>query len=378
MDVIKQLEQQQVKVYKNVKETGHQLGVGSFGTVVELDIKGIGKFAGKKIHEVLISDGGLDCLIKECKLMSSLCHPDITKFKGVCMLPSTKIPALVMELMDFSLEDVVENKRERFDLHLTTMLSIFIDIASGLAYLHSRTPCVLHRDLTARNVLLDKCMNAKITDFGNSRIIDTTMAIKTMTQAPGTTVYMPPEALDSHSKYGDRLDIFSFGHLALYTLIREFPKDLLPATYYYEGHLVARNEVERRSEYMRKLNAALPEEDHSLYRLTKQCLHNDPTKRPQSTYLLHWLQEIVRLEQEDFETEGTYPVEEERLRAALQQMEQNLYECQADPFLNPPADVKTGLIEKKPKGKTKGWKAHSFTIDYKRGTFQYTKQGVSL
>ena len=302
MDALKLLEHAKVKVYKNVKEIGRQLGVGSFGSVVELKIKGErGNFAGKKIHEVLVAEGNINTLlVRECKLMSELDHPNIAKFCGVCKLPKSTIPALVMELMDHSLEEVIEDTT-KFQLTLTTKLSIFIDIANGLAYLHGRTPQVFHRDLTARNVLLDKSMKAKITDFGNSRIVDETTVSKTMTQAPGTQVYMPPEALDLHAKYSDRLDIFSFGHLALYTLIREFPKDLLPATHVSSKGLEARSEVERRSNYMEKLNATLPVPDHHLCQLIKQCLHNDSTKRLSSTELLHELQQIQALEKEEFD-----------------------------------------------------------------------------
>ena len=290
MDAIKLLEKEKVTVYRNVKETGRLLGVGSFGSVVELSIKGAGTCAGKKIHDALIVDGDISILVKECKLMSGLVHPNIAKFHGVCKLPASPIPLLVMELMDHSLEAVIENKTGDFSLSLATSVSIFIDVANGLAYLHGLTPRVLHRDLTARNVLVNRFMSAKITDFGNSRIIQST---KPMTQAPGTLVYMPPEALDASPKYSDRLDIFSFGHLALYTLIREFPKNLLPATYISEGKLIARNEIERRGPYMEKLNATLPETDHQLYHLTVQCLNNDPIKRPISTKLLHQLQTIL-------------------------------------------------------------------------------------
>lgn len=295
MDAIKQLELAHVKVFKNAKETGRLLGIGSFGSVVELSIKGIGKFAGKKIHEALIVDGDTSLLVKECKLMSELIHPNIAKFCGVCKLPSRTAPALVMELMDHSLEDFLEN--QTFHIALTTAISILIDIANGLTYLHGRTPRVLHRDLTARNVLLDRYTNAKITDFGNARIIDPTKIGKTMTQAPGTSVYMPPEALDPHTTYSDRLDIFSFGHLSLYTLLREFPKELLPSTYLAEeGQVVARSEVERRSKYLEALNVKLPELNHQLYQLTRQCLQNDPAKRPDATSLLGKLQEVLCVE----------------------------------------------------------------------------------
>ena len=331
MDAIKLLEQESVKVFRNVKETDRQLGVGSFGSVVELKIRGEGTFAGKKLHEVLIVDGDITRLVKECKLMSSLIHPNIAKFCGVCSLQTSTIPVLIMELMDHSLEEVID-KTADFPLVLLTKISILVDIANGLAYLHSRTPQVFHRDLTARNILLDKAMYAKITDFGNSRLVDATQVSKTMTQAPGTQVYMPPEALDAHSKYSDRLDIFSFGHLALYTLIRVFPKDLLPATYITsDGQLVARSEIERRSHYIEKLNTVLCGSDHHLSRLTKQCLHNASTKRPSSIELLDWLQKIDGLERKEFddsymgiEANPTAESKEARLTATLRSMEADI------------------------------------------------------
>ena len=296
-----------MRVYRNVKETGRRLGVGSFGSVVELKIRGEGTFAGKKLHDVLVVGGDTSRLVKECKLMSELSHPNIAKFFGVCKLPASIVPALVMELMDHSLEEIIERDTDHdSSFPLETAISIFIDIANGLAYLHSRNPQVLHRDLTARNVLLDKLMNAKITDFGNSRIVDATRLSKTMTQTPGTLVYMPPEALDAHSKYSDRLDTFSFGHLALYTIIREFPKSLLPATYNSaDGELVARSELERRKSYMEKLRTELPTADHPLYQLIEQCLHNNPPNRPTSTATLHWLQKLEKGE-DDVIVDETY------------------------------------------------------------------------
>ena len=245
-------------------------------------------------------------IAKECKLMSELIHPNIAKFCGVCMLPSSPIPVLVVELMDHSLEEIVENTKEA--LSYKVALSIFIDIAHGLAYLHGRSPSVLHRDLTARNVLLDKSFNAKITDFGNSRIVDAIKVSKTMTQTPGTLVYMPPEAMQGHSRYGDRLDIFSFGHLGLYTIIREFPRKILAPTYYNDdGAFLARSEVQRRGEYMEMLASKLPK-GHNLYPLIEQCLHNNPPRRPTAIELLRWLQDIQRLELEDFDEPVEYQV----------------------------------------------------------------------
>ena len=157
--------------------------------------------------------------LQECQLMSSLRHPNITLFLGLCFLPGTRLPLLVMERLETSLDDLLEHMP---NLPLSLKRSVLEDVASGLLYLHERPSPVIHRDLTAKNVLLTSSLVAKITDMGNSRIIDTRpgQMAKTLTTLPGTLVYMPPEALDDRSRYGPALDIFSFGHLALFTLIQ--------------------------------------------------------------------------------------------------------------------------------------------------------------
>ena len=149
--------------------------------------------------------------------MSSLRHPNITQFLGLCFLPGTQLPLLVMERLETSLDDLLEHMP---GLPLSLKRSVMEDVASGLVYLHKRTPPVIHRDLTSKNVLLTSSLVAKITDMGNSRIVSMRpgQMARTLSQLPGTLVYMPPEALDETHRYGPSLDIFSLGHLALYTI----------------------------------------------------------------------------------------------------------------------------------------------------------------
>ena len=149
--------------------------------------------------------------------MASLRHPNITQFFGICFLPGTELPLLVMERLEMSLDDLLECVP---NLPLLLKVSFLEGVCCGLVYLHSMQPPVVHRDLTARNVLLTSSLVAKITDLGNSRIVNMKpgQLARTLTQAPGTLVYMPPEAMSDSHRYGSSLDIFSFGHLALYTI----------------------------------------------------------------------------------------------------------------------------------------------------------------
>lgn len=149
--------------------------------------------------------------------MSSLRHPNITMFLGLCFFPENRLPLLVMERLDISLDAFLNSTN---DCSVALKQSILKDVASGLVYLHNRQPFIIHRDLTSNNVLLNSSLLAKITDMGNSRIIDlrSDWMTQKLTHAPGALVYMPPEALDDQRNYSTPLDIFSFGHLAIYVL----------------------------------------------------------------------------------------------------------------------------------------------------------------
>ena len=157
--------------------------------------------------------------VQECQLMSDLCHPNITQFLGVCFLPNCQLPVLLMERLDGSLDDLLETVP---NIPLALKWSILEDVARGLLYLHKHTPQIIHKDLTAKNVLLNSYFMAKITDLGNYHIVNLQpgQLVRTLSRLPGTLVYMPPEALSASSRYGPSLDVFSFGHLALFTLLQ--------------------------------------------------------------------------------------------------------------------------------------------------------------
>ena len=139
-------------------------------------------------------------------------------------------------------------------------------------------------------------MTANIADLGNSRIVDIPPGklAQTMTRGiPGTLVYMPPEALGSSQKYGPPLDMFSFGHLTLFTAIQVFPKDLLTPTYHDPdtNGVKARTELERRGQYIDILHQKYGQR-HPLVVLIKGCLEYKPAKQPTARQALETLGEM--------------------------------------------------------------------------------------
>ena len=195
------------------------------------------------------------------------------------------MPVLLMERLMSSLHAYLLDSTNS-NMPLVRKLSILRDVASGLNYLHSHKPAIIHRDLTGTNVLLDEELRAKISDFGNARLMDldpeATPGI--FTALPGTPDYMPPEAQGDSAKCGPSLYVFSFGHLSLFTIIQSLVHPLLPSTYIDAEEVCGRSEVKRRVQYLDKAERHLGEE-HSVVVLIKQCLHNDPAQRPQTAEL---------------------------------------------------------------------------------------------
>lgn len=278
---------------RNARPTGVELGAGTYGSVIELIHCGE-KVAGKKfkISSAAQVQSLMEKLCGEMILMMQIHHANIVESKGVCFLANHPVPVLLMERLMCSLHAYLLDPSNR-SMPLLSKFSVLSNVANGLHYLHNHIPVIIHRDLTAKNVLLNRELNAKICDFGNSRVmdLDPTVTPETFTGLPGTLDYMPPEAYGIHTEYDPSPDIFSFGHLALFTIIQSTIK-VLPPNYSDESGLHARSEVKRRSESLSKVDEILGSE-HKLIPLLKMCLHNRPPQRPRTDELMKHLQTML-------------------------------------------------------------------------------------
>ena len=295
-------------VLSNVKLTGIIIGRGSYGNVEEVAIPGA-VCAAKSIHDLLLDPNVVRAadmnkastqFVTECQLLSIVQHPNIVQFLGICEVPGSQLPALVMERLATCLHNVLDPEIDppppadapKPYIPLNLKCSILHDVASGLTYLHGHSPPIIHRDLSARNILLNSGMVAKIADLGMARITAHVKTVATMTKAPGASVYMPPEALENHpedkkfapkdrekkAKYDSSIDVFSFGVVSLFTLSQTFPCDLLAPTYRKGFQHIARTELERRDEYMQIIYREFGK-THSLSQMIEQCF-DFPENRP--------------------------------------------------------------------------------------------------
>lgn len=137
-------------------------------------------------------------------------HPNLVTLYGWCLDGSEKL--LVYEYMEGgSLEDLVS---DRTRLNWRKRINVAVDIACALLFLHHECfPAIVHRDVKASNVLLDKDGRARVTDFGLARVVDAGGS-HVSTMVAGTVGYVAPE-------YGQtwqattKGDVYSYGVLVM-------------------------------------------------------------------------------------------------------------------------------------------------------------------
>ncbi|XP_027109463.1 uncharacterized protein [Coffea arabica] len=152
----------------NGYDESNLLGKGSFGSVY----KGIltdGTVVAVKVFTLLaeVTSGSFDT---ECVVLRNLRHRNLTKVIGSCS--NLDFKALVLDYKsNGSLEKWLYSHNHCLDL--LQRISIMMDVASALEYLHfGYTTPVVHCDLKPSNILLDESMVAHVSDFGMAKFLD--------------------------------------------------------------------------------------------------------------------------------------------------------------------------------------------------------------
>ena len=264
-----------------------ELGIGSYGAVCKAMCDDL-PCAAKILHRTLFqftAPGNTSVMQKfeqECRLLSAIKHPHIVQYLGTYHDPESRLPVLLMELMDESLTQFLEQSHEPLPYH--TEVNLCHDIALALSYLHSNG--IVHRDLSSNNVLLIAGSRAKVTDFGMVKLYDvnrSTAHLTPLTLCPGTTVYMSPEALKDRPVYTDKLDSFSLGVLSVQIMTRQFPDpgDRFKIMEINDPRIpsgtvqVSVPEIERRRSHIDLVDPA-----HPLMQVALDCLKDRDRERP--------------------------------------------------------------------------------------------------
>nr|WP_274602046.1 serine/threonine-protein kinase [Pseudoalteromonas sp. S16_S37] len=152
-------------------------------------------------------------LLEEARLLARLNHPNIVQVYNVQEIDD----CLVLE-MEYVQGTTLANHVKEAHISLEQKLSILIDIAQGLSAAHQQD--ILHLDLKAANVLINKQGQAKIADFGISQLKGE-QELSALSSF-GSLVSMSPEQL-REEPLDQRSDLFSFGLLAYQLLTGNHP-----------------------------------------------------------------------------------------------------------------------------------------------------------
>ena len=202
------------------------LGVGGWGSVNR------GKFRGqlvaiKQPHNAILSISTITRLRRETRIMAQVRHPNLVRFIGAVFDDQTP-PLIIIELLSTNLRTAYESGRLQNSVAIK--LPIFRDVAYGLHYLHEHKEPIIHRDVSAPNVLLETLPNgmwrAKVSDFGSANI-----ARLAQTMAEGAIIYAAPETipqaqLDPHAPpppQTTKIDVYSYGVLLCEVLTSQLP-----------------------------------------------------------------------------------------------------------------------------------------------------------
>ena len=271
-----------------------RIGAGSYGVVCEVKVNGLPCIA-KRLHDILTNEQSVsqqerkaisDRFRNECILLSRLRHPNIVQFLGVHYGKDRYDLTLVMERMHMDLETAL---KKFSSLSLPIKLRILLDASYGLMHLHCQSPPIVHRDFTVTNILLSPDMRAKVADLGVSKILDISLQeFSEHTKCPGALAYMPPESLQQVPVYDVKLDVFSFGHLALYSVNQRFPEvhKLGP-----EGSKAVRKGTSQIAK--RQVAIDMMGKGHCLHRLVTNCLQDSFKKRPTTSQVNSTLQDLA-------------------------------------------------------------------------------------
>lgn len=200
---------------------------------------------------------------REANILASLRHPNLPRVTDHFVIEGEG-QYLVMDFIQGV--DLRERLEREGAIPEDECLPWFLDISDALAYLHSRTPPILHRDIKPGNIKVMPDGRAMLVDFGLAKVVElggaTTTGAKAMT--PG---FSPPEQYGT-GRTDPRTDVYSLGATIYAALTATIPEDSLERA-------MGREELTP----LRKRNSDI---SPALAKVVTKALHVDPAERFQT------------------------------------------------------------------------------------------------
>ncbi|XP_020586331.1 putative serine/threonine-protein kinase [Phalaenopsis equestris] len=284
---------------------GNKIGEGGFGPVYK-----VANLDGTNVAiKVLSSQStqGATEFLSEITAISDIVHENLVKLYGVCIERKSRI-LVYNYLENNSLAQILLGaNRSNIQLNWRTRCKICIGVARGLAFLHEEVePHIIHRDIKASNILVDKDFTPKISDFGLAKLLPPN-ATHVSTRVAGTTGYLAPEYA-IRGQVTRKSDVYSFGVLLLEIISgRSHTNTRLPD----EDHFLLDRTwaLYEQGELERIIDATLSddldtEEACRFLKIGLMCTQDEATLRPSMSTVLNMLNGLKDVDSIKISTPG--------------------------------------------------------------------------
>ncbi|KAG6496543.1 cold-responsive protein kinase 1-like [Zingiber officinale] len=190
----------------------NKIGEGGFGSVYKGRLRN-GKAIAVKVLSSESKQGAREFLT-EITVISGIIHDNLVKLYGCCVEGSHRI--LVYNYLENNslAKFLLASNRNNIYFNWRSTVKICVGVARGLAFLHEEVqPHIVHRDIKASNILLDKDLTPKIADFGLAKLLPANIT-HVSTRVAGTIGYLAPEYA-IRGQVTRKADIYSYGILLL-------------------------------------------------------------------------------------------------------------------------------------------------------------------
>lgn len=283
----------------------NKIGQGGFGSVYKGRLKD-GTLAAIK---VLSADSrqGVREFLTEINVIKDTKHENLVELYGCCVEGDHRILVYGYLENNSLAQTLLGRGHSSIQFNWQTRRNICIGVAKGLAFLHEEVqPHIVHRDIKASNILLDKDLTPKISDFGLAKLFPANLT-HISTRVAGTEGYLAPEYA-IRGQLTRKADIYSFGVLLLEIVSgrcntnRRLPYEeqyLLEMAWklYESGKLLGLVDASLNGDYS-------VEEAHKYLKIALLCTQDMPKRRPSMSTLVNMLIGEVDVNEDEISKPG--------------------------------------------------------------------------
>lgn len=265
------------------------IGIGGNGKVYKGNLGGT-EIAVKRIsHE----NNGMREFLAEISSLGRLKHRNLVKLRGWCKKDAGNFLLIYEYMENGSLEKrVFENEEDDKILNGEERIRILKDVACGVVYLHEGSEAkVVHRDIKASNVLLDKELNGRLGDFGLALMQNNKGEVASTTKVVGTVGYMAPEMMKT-GRASIQSDVYMVGILVLEVMCGRRPiEEGKPSLVEWVWQLKAQGQlISAMDERLRAKGEVNEQQIETILNLGLLCAYPDPKARPTMRQVLKVLE----------------------------------------------------------------------------------------